>query len=419
MRYAIIVTLGVLVPSLLAGLAPAAERPAAQPVSQLEGPRPEDNPPPFEPATRPAPTTAANGPGPEALWDDVYARHQAYADTMGPAFTPDIPYHWHLLVEGGVFFLKPHLENNPAFTVAHTQTAGGVTTTSSAVAGMTLNEEFAPRVTAGTVNDCGFGLRTTWWAFDQSSEPLLTRDTDRTRSTLISSIPIPGLPGFTAPGPVARSFGVFNDTFDFASHLNLHVWDWDLFQEWHPDCWRILVGGGLRYAYLSERYQAVRANSGLGTSGTARVVIRTDEDLIGSGHNMSGAGPTAVLEVHRALLGDSGLGLYGTARGSVVFGRVHRQSFQATLENRVTIPVRGAATTVNTTTTFNSARGHDDDVPVGDLEFGVEYRRHCGPVVLFFQTGVVLEQWIDAGGPTSDTGDLNFFGLSLTAGVLF
>jgi hypothetical protein len=159
----------------------------------------------------------------------------------------------------------------------------------------------------------------------------------------------------------------------------------------------------------------LRSNIGQGRLGTSRVNLLVDRDLVGAGHNINGAGPTGALEIRRAL-GDSRFALYGMGRCSVLFGRGRTESFQLHQVTEQIIPRTGKTTTTSTTATNSAITGHDDVMPVSELEAGIEFAHHFGPVRVFVQTGVVASEWDFAGSATSDNGDLAFFGLNCTLG---
>jgi hypothetical protein len=369
-------------------------------------------------------TDQANPMATDPVWDGVVAGHEAYRNRIDPSFDPGVETGWHLFASAGVYYLEPHLESNPGFIFLHRQGTGAATRSFSGIAGLGSEENMAPQVTIGFISDCGWGLRSHWWHFDQASQVLNAFNTDATLNTIIQTPPLVGISGFSSPGTVARAFRVFNDRMSFGSHLDLHVWDSEVTRAFHWAGWELGVSGGVRYGYISQNYQALRVNGGSGVSGTSRVAVTSDLDLVQTGHNLNGVGPTFALEVRRPLW-DTGFALYATGRSSVLFGRGRTRSFQATVQNYRITPARGPVQTVNTTRTSGSTLGHDDVLPVEDLEVGIAWSRVVGPmrlvgpVRLLFQTGLVSQGWFDAGNGTSDKGDLSFFGMSLTAGITY
>jgi hypothetical protein len=371
----------------------------------------------------PAPGVPESSPCATAkgLWDNLVGMHHAYTSRIdgGPLCVEESSGGVHFYAGAGFYFVKPHFESNPAFSSSLTLTAAGVTTVTGTTKEFDYSAEFAPRLSLGVVGAGGLGARAGWWHFDQGpSVPLQASNTDSTLSTTVSSAPVAGVPDFTSPGAVARAFGVFNDQMTFNTHLKLDVWDWEVTQVLEPAGWSLLVAGGLRYAYLSQDYEADRVNQGSGRSGTSRVTVTTDADFIRAGHNFSGVGPTAALEARRPL-GDTAFSLYSSARGALLFGRSRSQAFQRTREVRTVTPTRGLASTVNTTTVTGNNDSRDDLLPVGDLELGAEWARDTGRIRFFVRTGFVGQVWFGAGNATSENGNLGFLGLTLMAGALY
>jgi hypothetical protein len=362
-----------------------------------------------------APPAPAAGP----VWENTVAGHEDYRRKVEqPPYDPEpwIPVHFSL--SAGAYFFQPRVEDNTAFLAIQRQRTGGLTQVNSFIQDFSKEPQFGPRLTFAVETDSGLGLRTNWWHIDAPSPLLSFSNHDPSGNSLFQSAPAFGVPGFISPSGVGRSFGVVNDVLSFGSHLNLHVWDWEVTQEWHSGPWNLLLAGGVRYAYISQNYLAERFNAGNGRLGTSRVVIRQDSDVVQTGHNFSGAGPTGVVEV-RYRLGDSGLSLYGTGRSSILFGRGRTHSLQVTVENRQIIPPRGSTQTVNTTQSLSPSKGHDDDLPIEDLELGLEWSHPSCHWVWWVRTGFAAQGWINAGTGSSEQGDVTFFGLALSAGVNF
>jgi hypothetical protein len=414
-------SLGVLLLGLLAGSVHAEQTAVYLPkdvqvlTPEPTSPRatpPRATPPQPDPP-RARPECGPLGSGPDGVCDGAWENHVNYINQLcNPP--PEHCFHWYLI--GGVYFLKPHLEGNSAYLIAHNPTPGAAGSVVTGAPAFSYDPQFAPRVTLGGETDCGLGFRTTWWHFDAGANTQNLTNGDFTLSTVVTTVPARGVPGFSSPGAAAQAFGVFNDALTFGAHLNTHVWDWEVTRALHAGGWDMLLSGGVRYVYLSQSYEALRTNSGRGVSGTSTVIITRDQDVLGTGHNLNSAGPTAALEARRAL-GRTGFFLYGIGRGSVVFGRGRTRSFESNVESRQIIPRRGATTTFNATTVTNASFGHDDVLPIADVEIGLEWAHPVGPVLLFVQTGLVAQEWYNAGNAASEKGDLSLLGLNVTAGV--
>src|SRR5207253_2489321 len=90
---------------------------------------------------------------------------------------------------------------------------------------------FAPRVTLGGMTNDGYGVRGTWWQLDDATETPVFPSADAKLKTTVAAIFVPGLPGFTAPGPVAQKTKIFNDQVEFDNHLHLTVADLEGFKQ--------------------------------------------------------------------------------------------------------------------------------------------------------------------------------------------
>ena len=133
------------------------------------------------------------------------------------------------------------------------------------------------------------------------------------------------------------------------------MWDWEAIQHCQAGCWGLLFSGGVRFAHISQAYNAFR-NGKLGpvdtvpipvglTTGSGR--MDTDTDNLFSGHSFDGAGLTFSAEARRQF-GQSGLALYGSARGSLLYGRgIQRASMTSVLTGIYDPPI-------NEVSTFNS-----------------------------------------------------------------
>src|SRR5262249_34157977 len=149
----------------------------------------------------------------------------------------------------------------------------------------------------GYETEIGLGLRGSWWHFNQTaSESALVG----LNSFVTAANPM-GLGGAIATlpgGAITASIG-----------LLLDVYYIDIRQRWDHSCsWWVLIGGGVRYAQLTQDYSFNSASPALGPTGA-----------VNFHQAFHGVGPTLSFEIHHSLH-DSGIGLYATGRGSVLFG---------------------------------------------------------------------------------------------------
>jgi hypothetical protein len=369
------------------------------------------------------PVPADDSPSPLSTDDvlqDLSSRQAAYEGKygLGEADSPGILANCpcHFFVDAGFYMVHPYFSHNPAFIVAHRQGAGSAGPAVSQTADFDYDVEFGPRVVFGVTGPSGFGFRNSWWQFDFETSVPTFASQDATLRTTVASTPVPGIPGFTSPGSVARAFGVFGDQVGFANRVRGVVWDWDATKEFAGGPWTALLAGGMRYGYLSQSYSATRSNSGSGRSGTSRVIIIEDSDTIFAGRNFSGVGPTTALELRRQI-GSFGLAVYGIARGSVLFGDEKGQAFQRTVEDQQIVPRRGPTQLVKSTTLTPHRSSGEDTLPMGDFEIGVSWTKITGRASFFLQAGFLSQTWFDAGSATTDEGHFGFYGFRCTAGV--
>lgn len=318
----------------------------------------------------------------------------------------------HFFAGAGVYIVKPFFQNNPAVFARTTNETFGVDTTSS-VTSVTQYDfcwdlNVTPVVWLGYVSECGWGVRTRWWLFDQESGGSITGDPN----TMIISAAPGGLsirtPSFIS-SPILQSALDSNSSMCVNSNLKLDVWDFEAIKETELGRWGLLFAAGVRYAHLSQNYRAFQAFQGEFNPPPGVLIpsfFLHEVQQLSSGHNFSGAGPTLAIEAKRPI-GNSRFSLFANLRGAMLFGdsklQVGRVTQTGALGQNVAV------------TTFQSA--HDTVLPVAELEMGVEYSRNWGQVRPFVRTGLVAMTWFDAGSASSLAGDLGFLGLSVTAGL--
>ena len=277
--------------------------------------------------------------------------------------------------------------------------------------------DFGPRVALGAINNNGLGVRLSWWFLDNYQTIPNGGGASTFPGTVLSSVPVFGVPGFISPGRVAQQTGIANDQFNFDNRVRLQVWDFEgLFNRQGED-WGLLFSGGTRYGYLSERYRAFRFNSGTRTVGTTRTNLVADSNALSSGRNFGGVGPTMAFELRRRL-GIRGLSLYAMSRSSLLIGHGSTKSSQQTGENlQVTTGRQTALTLVNNT--LQASSGSEFTIPMIDVEAGVDWTLAFGRLLTFARVGVVNETWFHSGSATSTNGDTGFFGMRVTAGFSY
>jgi hypothetical protein len=267
---------------------------------------------------------------------------------------------------GGVMFLKPHWDNNPAYLAIN--------------GNPDFNQDFgydlqaAPFVWLGYVGCSGFGVRARWFEFDHAS--------DVRQNNAV---------GILAGGPGQLLSFTGGQDLRFQSDLNLDVWDIEATQSIDVGCTTWIASAGLRYLHIAQHYNVFN-------SATPGFV---------SSHNFNGAGPTIALEGRRNI-GCTGLSLYGNARGSIVFGDSLYTSCTAEVENT------------------NVRIGSWAPVSIAELEVGAHYSQIVGCSLVYGRVAVVGQHWQGVGNaslsdPTFsggvDRSNLGLYGVKLELGM--
>jgi hypothetical protein len=351
----------------------------------------------------------------------VLGRQQAYFQKYGglAPWLPPVPRppDLHFFGEAGFWMVHSYFSSNHAFLSGQRQGTGTTPPPTTQSANFPYPVDFGPRLTVGVLGLDGWGLRASWWLLDEGSRVPIFRGATSLNAA-VRSPPIAGVPGILSPSTAAQQLKVFGDSLAFNNHLRLQVYDWEGFRQLRGDWGTLLLGGGVRYAALSQSYQGFRANSGTAKAGTTTSKILEDSDVLDSGRNFSGVGPTGAIEVRRPL-GASGLGLYGAARGSVLFGSGHAQAFERTALSVQTTVGSAAPKTSSTSALLHADGAENRTVPMLDVEVGVDGAFSYGLTRIFGQIGLVNQTWFNTGSATGSGGDLGFFGMRVTVGLTY
>ena len=320
----------------------------------------------------PCPKELAPGELPRPWFDD----HDP-VDAPFPA--PPAPRHlgcWTIL--GGVSFLEPQFQRNPAYLVTR---AG-----ESRARDFPYRLEAAPTFSLAYMSERGLGLRFRYFHFNESSQ---VEDAVPADGFLTPSTPL--FPGgfFDFPGGTIRAdSSLFVDAYDFeATYTCVH------------QRWLVLIGAGVRYAHLSQDY-------------VADVGSAFDTGFLVNSHGFNGAGPSLALEAKRRLC-DSDWALYGHVRGAALFGKT-TESYDAV--------INGGADSQ----TFG--RRYGSVVPYLEGELGLEWGCTVGCCRFFTQTGFNAQIWWNAGNASNydplegrffDGSPFGFVGVALRAGLTF
>ena len=263
----------------------------------------------------------------------------------------------NITVGGGVYWVQPFFGSNPAFftrTGTHTTQNDYVQHMTVAPTGF-IAWQFAP----------DWAVKFRWWQIDTNGSQSAGGGTT-----------VSDAGGTTTGIPTsARS------TIGANSELYMSVYNLEIAKKWivNPSTW-FELSGGVAYVHMSQSGQVNIYDPVLGNS------------FSDSNHNFNGFGPTMAFEGHYKL-GCSDFGLYGSARGSLLFG--------SSVQNYNT-NIGG----VNSGSATNSSI----ILPVGEMELGAEWSHVWGRFRLSAQVGVVGQIWFNGGAATEGA---NLNGLNL------
>ena len=286
-------------------------------------------PPPASPVSAPSPQTyIVPAPSPQTY--------------VVPAATDSQPSGW--IAGAGVYYFQPRWGTNPAYATSILSSDGGQETQQD----FSSKGAFAPLLWLGYVADNGLGVRGRWWQFSARSSvsadnPSQT-DPDIT-TTIYSAYPM-GV-GFAA----ANSPGVDNPL-QFDSELAMNVVDLEIIRDLRIGRGSIVLGAGMRYAYINQKYNATWLYNDLSDS------TQNETTTLTSGHNFSGVGPILSMEV-RCPVGQEGLALLASTRGALLFGTGNQQA------NASSVDAFG-----NLLSTYSNSQSSGGTLPVLEFEIG-------------------------------------------------
>ena len=279
-------------------------------------------------------------------------------------------------VYGGVYFLQPVFETNPAFVISG---AGGNV---SRQVDFGYSLDVAPAVWIGYVSERGWGVRGRWFMFDHDSSANHTTAPGET----VTGMSVHALGQVPIAGAVSAS-----------SKLAIQVVDFQGTCTFDGPRWSHLLGIGVRYTHMNQDYHATLANA----------VTQID---LASSHTFNSAGPSFSFETKRRIR-ESGFSIYGQLHAAILFGNADE-----------------SYTAINNGTPQAFTRSQADVLPVGEIEVGAEYCHNIGRARLFLQAGFAGQAWLGGGnasnvdpiGPSSaSNNNFGLVGLALRAGVRY
>jgi hypothetical protein len=246
-----------------------------------------------------------------------------------------------------------------------------------------LDSDVSPRFWMGYVGCDGLGARIRYWQFDQTGDvSFAVQD-----AGIVANVGPYWEDWDLRDGDVAINFGI-----------ELHAVDLEVTQDFRFRSAVGVLSGGVRYARVVQDYDAICTR-----------LVGSMED-IQLEHVFEGCGPTVALELHRPV-GCRGLALFGSFRGSALFGDVdaivkdleYEQPNGPLLDNDDVFTCSG-----------------ENVAGVLEAQVGVEWtRRLSRGADLLVRLGYEGQVWYGVGSPTNPQGGppLGFEGLIVDLGV--
>lgn len=276
-----------------------------------------------------------------------------------------------------IVFAKPHLKESFEATVAD------VATGSLDLIPFEFDHDITPRVWFGYFNEKGLGVRARYWQYDHNAAPLALTATPTT---------FPSVSSISVIFPAAISTAAPGDLLSVRSGLQIHTVDIEGAQKANLFGVDLVASAGVRYASLQQHFNSTvtRGPFQIGTLDWIR--------------EFEGAGLTVGGEANKPL-GGSALSAFGTARGSLLFGR---KTLQRTTVGDIT-PATAAAPP-------NVILDDADEVSaIFSLTGGLQWTRRTPMGDVFFRGTYETQLWTAAGAPTLTF--LGFEGIGLSLGL--
>jgi hypothetical protein len=282
------------------------------------------------------------------------------------------------IAEVGFMILTPKWKDNPAFFVSSFD--DDLDLDRADQKDFNFHQQFVPKLSLGFAGAGGLGARLNWWGFASSrTESFTIPDPNDDSIAVFPVAPLEIQEDVTllafSPGEVVNAH----------AKLRMDVWDFEAIDQFRAGNWSLLGSLGVRYAHISQRYDADVIS--VGGEGNA------DDGSIRSGHNFNGAGPTISLDGRRAL-GSSSLFLYGNGRASILFGEAKQDAHFFLFNNEFD-------------DTFVSQNTMEANAVISatELELGLGFARDTGRFQLSAKAGFVGQIWYEAGNSSRATGD--------------
>jgi hypothetical protein len=302
--------------------------------------------------------------------------------------------HWIGMV--GVNFLVPRPDSRLAYT------------TNGATTNFPDQVMYAPYFSLGYITHSGWGVRSDFW-YTHSNSTVTATNNDPT-----TAVATAGTPPFqlASPGP-ALQLGIGADQFNIVRSFDFKVGDLEVVKECSVFDLFFLLGGGVRYANITQKYSALRTNGG-GFDPTGTSFVAIDRETLFMQSRFQGAGPTFCVELVHPIH-NSCVSFYGTLRSSVLFGT---DQFQQ-LHTSQTVATTAGVTTVTAPPADVSETDRHVSTYSLEAETGLQIGRRCGHCYVFGRVGALYSRWWDIGTPVSSTGSMDIYGGTLKLGIVY
>lgn len=277
-------------------------------------------------------------------------------------------------------FVKPHFEDNIAFTTSDSDDATFETLTDTE---FNYDTDLAPRVWIEMFRGSGLGMRVVYWQFDYAAD------------NTSGSPPDNGFGSITTPpfGDVDLSATAPGSVYSASSALNAYTIDIEGTKSFGSGMWGAVASTGIRFGEVRQDYRSNLQNAQNVQQGT-----------INFSHRVQGVGPTVGLRVQRPFL--PCFALFGVARGSLLYGDAD-STFVAVEDEDLANAF---------TTRRNTSR--DDLLPISELQVGLQWMPNAGGIWHpYFHLAFESQLWDGAGNASSESGNLGFYGLNLAVGL--
>lgn len=340
---------------------------------------------------------------------------------------------WVFSGGGSLYYLKPYLQNNVAYSVTSSTTNadGTVATGLTQPTNFDWNMQPAFAVWLGANTPSGLGARVRYFQFDAASNsPALnvpSQQYNSTSSPIISVSPSPSLfnsPAGTVPQQNAGLAGLFAgpspfivkfpgapssvDRFTFSSNLKINAVDAEFTGAWMSGPLSLLGGLGARYFHMVQNYNGFLVNDN-------SVGAYLTESLQNN-RSFQGGGPTISAQATWQPF-PIDLALFASTRCSLVVGK----STNTTSGSQILSDPNGAFNPLgipsNSTNRFSIPSSSDSNVPIVEFELGLQTGLNVWNTQFFFRAAGVNQTYFGVGNASSQNGNLSLLGFQLSLGT--